>query len=81
MYWIDDSDNGRLMSNSRQISFWADTVDDVQNLPTSTTKGVQQGDDTVSCQPVGKGSTCMVIGSGNGASMYGLNSNDEWILM
>ena len=80
-YLIDTSDNGRLHSNDRQISFWADTVDDIQNLPHINSPGVQQGEDTVSCRPCGRGSTCMVIGTGNGAIMYGLNSNDEWILM
>ena len=81
MYWLDTSDTGRLMTNEKQLSFWADTVDDVDNLPHINSPGVQQGDDTISCLPCGKGSTCMVIGDGNGAVMYGLNSNDEWILM
>lgn len=81
MYWINESDNGRLLSNSKQRSFWADTVDDVDNLPHINSPGVQQGEDTTSCLPCGKGSTCMVIGTGNGATMYGLNSNDQWMPM
>lgn len=78
MYWIDESDPGRLYSSSDQIPFWADESEDVQNLPTSTAYGVQQGNDTVSCRPCGKGSTCTVIGTGSGASIYALNSKDEW---
>ena len=81
MYWIDTSDSGRLMSSDRQIPFWADSERDVPNLPRMGIKGVQQGDDTTSCRPVGKGSTCMCIGDGSGAVMYTLNSNNEWIKM
>ena len=81
MYWIDTSDPGRIINNDKQIPFWADTVDDVQNLPHINSPGVQQEDDTVSCRPCGKGSTCTVIGDGSGAVVYALNSNDEWKLM
>ena len=81
MYWIDTSDPGRIINNDKQIPFWADTVDDVQNLPHINSPGVQQGDDTVSCRPCGRGSTCTVIGDGSGAVVYALNSNDEWMLM
>lgn len=77
-YWIDESDPGRVMSSSKQIPFWADSEDDIPNLPTSTSYGVQQGEDTVSCRPCGKGSTCTAIGDGTGATVFALNSNDEW---
>lgn len=79
MYWIDTSDPGRLNSSDRQIPFWADDESSLSELPTTSAPGVQQGDDTVSCKPVGKGSTCMVIGDGSGAMLYVLNSNDEWV--
>lgn len=81
MYWIDTSDPGRLNSSDRQIAFWADDEGSLSELPTTSAPGVQQGDDTVSCKPVGKGSTCMVIGNGTGATLYVLNSNDEWVRM
>lgn len=77
-YWIDESDPGRLMSSSKQIPFWADDDSDIDNLPTSSAPGVQQGNDTVSCRPCGKGSTCTVIGDGSGAAVYALKSTDEW---
>lgn len=77
-YWIDESDPGRIMSNSKQIPFWADTEDDVDDLPGINKYGVQQGNDTVSCRPCGRGSTCTVIGDGRGARIYALNSNNEW---
>ena len=81
MYWIDESDTGRLMSSSKQIPFWADDETDIDNLPKIDTPGVQQGEDTVSCQPVGKGSTCMVIGDGSGATLWVLKSTNEWTRM
>ena len=77
-YWIDESDPGRIMSSSKQIPFWADDEDDIPNLPTSTSYGVQQGEDTVSYRPCGRGSTCTVIGDGTGAIVYALKSSDEW---
>ena len=75
MYWINETDTGRLLSNSKQIPFYCDDDSDVSALPTSSASGVQQGEDTVSCLPVGKGATCLCIGSG---SLYILNSRDEW---
>ncbi len=78
MYWIDTSDTGRLYSSDAQVPYWADDESDVQNLPTTSSPGVQQGEDTVSCRPCGKGSTCTVIGDGHGAIVYALKSTDEW---
>lgn len=77
-YWIDESNPGRLMSATKQIPFWADTKADIQNLPRDGIPGVQQGDDTTSCQPVKRGSTCTVIGNGSGGSFFVLNSDNEW---
>ena len=31
-YCIDESDPGRIMSNSKQIPFWADTEDDIDDF-------------------------------------------------
>lgn len=75
MYWIDTSDQGRLMSPDRQIPFWADYASDIQNLPHIHTKGVQQGEDTVSCLPVGAGASCTCI---ENSTIYVLTSYDEW---
>ena len=75
MYWINPN-NSDMAGGCR--SFEADTTADVQNLPTSTREGVQQGDDIISCQKVQKGSTCLVISP---ATYYKLNSQDEWKLM
>lgn len=74
MYWIDNS--SRLNGSSKQVPFYCDSSADVLNLPTSQHAGVQQGDDTVSCLPCAKGSTCFCIRE---SSLYVLNSNDEWI--
>jgi len=73
-YWIDESNQARGTSN--QMSYYCDTTADVQDLPTSTTPGVQQGEDTISCRPCGKGSFCLCIGTSSG---YILNSNDQWV--
>ena len=73
-YWI-DSDK-EYVGTPAQMDFWCDTPDDVQNLPTSSTMGVQQGEDTVSCQMVNKGSTCISI---EPIKMFVLNSEDRWV--
>ena len=73
MYWIDESSQARGVGEQRD--FYCDDTSDVQNLPTSHSPGVQQGDDTVSCQPCGIGSFCLCIGSSSG---YILNSYDIW---
>ncbi len=73
MYWIDESSQAR--GTGKQIDFYCDDASDVQNLPTSSSPGVQQGDDTVSCKPCGIGSFCLCIGESSG---YILNSNDQW---
>lgn len=71
-YWIDASTKA---NNSRQFSFYMDTDADKNSLPTNVASGVQQGEDTVSCLPCGKGSTAFSIASG---SVFVLNSNNEW---
>ena len=73
MYWIDASTQS---NSSRQFQFFMDTDADKNNLPTSTTPGVQQGDDEVSCLPCGKGSTVLSIESGKA---FILNSSDVWV--
>ena len=75
MYWINEDSK---VGSSKQVSFYADAESDINNLPTMTTKGVQQGNDTVSCEPVGCGSYCLVIGSGN---VYMLNSENTWAVL
>lgn len=72
MYWIDASTKA---NNARQFQYYMDTDADKNNLPTSSSSGVKQGEDEVSCLPCGKGSTAFSIGSGN---VFILNSNDEW---
>ena len=73
MYWLDTSQ--KYIGSPAQQSFYADTVDDIQNLPTSTKEGVKQGTDSTSYRKTAKGSSCFVIGS---SEVYMLNSNDEW---
>lgn len=72
MYWINEN-NPDMRGNCK--AFYADSVDDISKLPTSTRMGVQQGNDNVSCQKVAKGSSCLVLG---GSKYYILNSQDVW---
>ena len=53
---------------------WADTEEDIANLPTQTryVKGIGT---------VATGSTCFVAGDGSGASIYGLRSDEVWVKM
>lgn len=74
MYWIDTNAPG----NGKQVSFWADAESDILNLPTMTDEGVQQGDDTSSNKKVDKGSTCMVIETGD---VYTLTSLNNWDIL
>ena len=74
MYWIDES--SKTLGTGRQRDFYCDSVSDITNLPTSTSPGVQQGADTISCQPCGAGSFCLCIADATG---YFLNSNDQWV--
>ena len=76
MYWIDDHDPTIPSGTSNQRNFYCDNTEDINNLPGIDRVGVQQGDDTVSCQPVGAGSSCLCIG---GSSLYILNSADVWV--
>lgn len=73
MYWIDSTQEYTGTPTIR--NFYCDTPADITNLPTSSSEGVQQGDDTVSCQKVSPGSSCLCIGSGE---LYMLNSLDQW---
>jgi hypothetical protein len=75
-YWIDETDPIRYSGTSRQVSFYIDTSADVASLPGINRRGVQQGDNTVSCQPVGPGSSALCIGSG---TLFILNSEDVWV--
>lgn len=76
MYWIDETDIIKYSGSSRQISFYCDTSADIANLPGINKMGVQQGEDTISCQPVAAGSSVTCIGSG---SLYILNSENRWV--
>lgn len=73
MYWLDSSQ--QYTGFPTQRDFYCDTPDDIENLPTSVAPGVQQGDDTISCQIVSPGSSCMCLSP---ATLYFLNSKDEW---
>ena len=72
-YWINATTRA---NNARQLQFYIDTDADVTTLPTISNFGVQQGDDTISFLPCGKGSTALSIASGN---IFILNSNGSWI--
>lgn len=74
MYWLDSSQ--QYTGFPTQRDFYCDTPADIANLPTSTTPGVQQGEDTISCQIVSPGSSCMCLSP---ATLYFLNSEDEWV--
>ena len=74
MYWLDSSQ--QYAGYPTQRDFYCDTPEDIPNLPTSSTPGIQQGDDTVSCQIVSPGSSCMCISP---ATLYFLNSKDQWV--
>lgn len=71
-YWIDASTKA---NNSRQFTYFMDTDNDVNSLPTSTSSGVKQGEDDTSCLPCGKGSTALSIETGK---IFMLNSNNSW---
>ena len=74
MYWI--SESSKNYGSSQQVPFYCDSSADIANLPTSQNAGVQQGEDTVSCLPCAKGSSCFCIGD---SSLYVLNSSDAWV--
>lgn len=74
-YWINSAASSS-QSSDRVINFYADDVTDITKLPKIDTEGTQQGDDTVSCKPCAKGSTCFVITTGN---TYYLNSSGSWV--
>ena len=76
MYWLDHNQS----STASQKVFYADTDNDVLNLPTSKSRGVEQNyrysDPTFDgSAPVEFGSQCMVISTGE---VYMLNSQDIW---
>lgn len=75
MYWINH--NASYVAD-KQIAFECDSLADIDNLPTNTAPGVQQGDDVISCLPVNPGSTCLVIAS---SDVYKLNSEGNWIAL
>jgi hypothetical protein len=72
MYWI-NGDNHAMCGG--RMSFYADTLDDVVNLPTSTREGIPQIGDVLAHKKVKKGSTCLVI---DPVTALMLNSQDEW---
>lgn len=72
-YWIDES---AKIGNLRQISFFMDEDSDLTDLPTTEASGTQQGLDTVSCLPCGKGSKAFSIESG---TTYYLDSSGSWV--
>lgn len=75
MYWLDTTQ--KTVGSPAQQSFYADTEDDIRNLPTSSKEGVKQGSDNTSYKKTAKGSVCYVIATTN---VYMLNSRDEWII-
>lgn len=75
MYWIDENTSPKQTPRGEQKAFFADTVSDVSNLPTSIALGVKQGDDEESCKCVLPGSSCLVIAT---SEVYILNSSNVW---
>ena len=76
MYWLDTSQ--KYIGSPAQQSFYADSTDDIKNLPTSTKEGVKQGADSTSYRKTAKGSQCLVIDS---SEVYMLKSDDTWKLL
>ena len=62
-YWIQRT--GTNHNNSAYRLFYAETEDDINNLPTQTQKGLQVNDDTVANATCAAGSECVVIATGN----------------
>lgn len=59
MYWMDVHDQ---VGGSKQVTYYADSASDVQNLPTDP-------------EVINKGSVCLIISTGE---VYMLNSSYEW---
>ena len=74
-YWYDDT-SSRANTSRRCVNYIADTESDINDLPTSTTEGAVQGNDTTLHRCVDKGSSCLVIDTG---AVYMLNSNNQWV--
>ena len=74
MYWIDVNTTSPATS---QKNFFADSASDVANLPTMTTwgKGPESVTDPTLNKPVFKGSTCLIIDTGE---VYLLDSDNNW---
>jgi len=73
-YWYDDT-SPRSGTSRRCIAFYMDSDSDLAELPTSTTEGTPQLNDTTLHLPVGKGSTAFSIDS---SSVFMLKSDDTW---
>ena len=76
MYWL----NPNQSTTNECKSFVCDTVDDIQNLPTSEKWGVEQDykytdPQEVGNKPVAIGSDCLVIMTGD---VYMLKSDNQW---
>ena len=57
-YWIQKAGNA---NNSAYRLFYCDFIKDLKLLPTQTTEGAPQKDDTVSSQKCGYGSECYCL--------------------
>lgn len=75
-YWYDDST--QIKTSRRLVDFIMDNDDDVELLPKIGIPGVPQAGDSTLHLPVVKGSTSLSIGS---ASLFMLNSHNEWVKM
>lgn len=63
MFWIQQT--GSKHNNSNYRLFYAETENDINNLPTQTQKGSQDDGDTVANSTCTAGSECVVIATGN----------------
>lgn len=72
-YYIDHTES---YMPERQISFIADSSRDIPNLPTSSSPGLPQENDSTAHLPVKPGSCCLCLSPVN---LYMLNSMDEWV--
>lgn len=72
-YWINESGNS---NNSNYREFGCDKLADIPKLPTSTTEGEYQENDSVASKPCAVGSTCICL-ENSSVWMLGKEPN-EW---
>ncbi len=70
-YWLDPL--AKCVGNLKE--FYCDETSDIADMPTTSTEGTPQSDDSTIHHTVAKGSSVYCIGD---SSIYILNSQDIW---